>query len=811
MKKYLIILFLLLSVIVRAQQIEGTQITSPVVPNDIRDDYPTHIDSLGFGGYRVVTDITQRDGIKPSRRVKGMLVYVQSDSTMYQLGDGDAWNAVPLTLADIDTIPNTLNVQGALNVVGNPPNYYPEAMFSVQDSATNQRMMLTQNGVFMAGRLHTGPIDSDGLYIIGADNYLGGINSSSSGYNVYNNSDSTQAFGTFLHTGDKNNAVLIGTGKSESQPLVLDRDNSVQIGANTTSANLVLTEDTNRLYGLTLFNDSTLPELIAEHGGGGGISSGEFSSDIEIISYNDATYRIVSDVPIYDNERVLEVNDTSVFMGAISQSKGSDVPASSYINIHAHSPGTFSSQEGDDKGILFYDFRAADKGSGPEEVTTQAVFNWQGFKYTNFDENDWTDSSLVTKKYVDDNSAGGTETDPVYTASQAANITATDITNLSNLSGTNTGDQDLSSLATQSALEDTASALRTYVDNSSGGSSSSGTTGAIQLSDGSGGFTSNSIFYFNGTRLDFNKGTGNYFIGDNAGGFLSNGTYNIFFGESSGIYISSGDYNTSVGYSSGGAINTGSHNTLFGSLAGFSIQSGSDNTLIGSEAGRSFSTATGNTVIGRSAGNGATGNNNTYIGEGAGKYSSSGQHNVYIGSGAGLNASGSDNILIGYQAGYSATGSNKLYIENSNGETPLIGGDFSADEVTINGSLEVTEGIKGVMQVAKAEVLYSNGSQTTIVTIPASAVIWNIALELVTPFNDSGTDYIDIGTTTTADEYVADQDVYNSGSTTFLASGLSASIPDRVTATTNITFTYAGQNSDASQGQAFIYVHYTLH
>lgn len=38
------------------------------------------------------------------------------------------------------------------------------------------------------------------------------------------------------------------------------------------------------------------------------------------------------------------------------------------------------------------------------------------------------------------------EVDPVYTASDAASITATDITNLSNLSGTNTGDQDLSVL-----------------------------------------------------------------------------------------------------------------------------------------------------------------------------------------------------------------------------------------------------------------------------------------------------------------------------------------------------------------------------
>ena len=45
-----------------------------------------------------------------------------------------------------------------------------------------------------------------------------------------------------------------------------------------------------------------------------------------------------------------------------------------------------------------------------------------------------------------------TETDPIYTGSQAANITVTDITKLSNLSGVNTGDQDLSGLATTTSV-----------------------------------------------------------------------------------------------------------------------------------------------------------------------------------------------------------------------------------------------------------------------------------------------------------------------------------------------------------------------
>lgn len=49
---------------------------------------------------------------------------------------------------------------------------------------------------------------------------------------------------------------------------------------------------------------------------------------------------------------------------------------------------------------------------------------------------------------------GIAETDPTFAGSQAVNITATDITNLRNLSGTNTGDQDLSGLATKAYVDD---------------------------------------------------------------------------------------------------------------------------------------------------------------------------------------------------------------------------------------------------------------------------------------------------------------------------------------------------------------------
>lgn len=60
------------------------------------------------------------------------------------------------------------------------------------------------------------------------------------------------------------------------------------------------------------------------------------------------------------------------------------------------------------------------------------------------------------------------ETDPTFTGSQAANITATDIAKLGNLSGINTGDQDLSALATKTALGDSTAKVRSEIPDVSG-------------------------------------------------------------------------------------------------------------------------------------------------------------------------------------------------------------------------------------------------------------------------------------------------------------------------------------------------------
>jgi len=82
----------------------------------------------------------------------------------------------------------------------------------------------------------------------------------------------------------------------------------------------------------------------------------------------------------------------------------------------------------------------------------------------------------------------------------------------------------------------------------------------------------------------------------------------------------------------------------------------------------------------------------------------SGSYNTAIGYNSGSNGNGSRNVFIGSFAGLNETGSNKLYIENSDSSLPLIGGDFSTDEVTINGSLSIKDGTQGAGRVLVSDV-----------------------------------------------------------------------------------------------------------
>jgi len=168
------------------------------------------------------------------------------------------------------------------------------------------------------------------------------------------------------------------------------------------------------------------------------------------------------------------------------------------------------------------------------------------------------------------------------------------------------------------------------------------------------------------------------------------------------VYVSSidssGDYklNNSTVLSS-----KGTGNILLGSSSGENISTGSSNTFLGVSAGRTNTVGSKNTYVGKFAGyNNESGNYNTFIGSSTGHWCSSGNNNTIVGCAAGQNnRDGNGNVFIGYQAGLSEMGSNKLYIDNSSTEKPLIYGNFDSNTVTINGNLIVTGECSGCKTV----------------------------------------------------------------------------------------------------------------
>jgi hypothetical protein len=160
-------------------------------------------------------------------------------------------------------------------------------------------------------------------------------------------------------------------------------------------------------------------------------------------------------------------------------------------------------------------------------------------------------------------------------------------------------------------------------------------------------------------------------------GVTATGTDNIILGFESGVNAAS--RNIIMGTSSG--LNAGSDNVSIGhnSFQG----SGSNNIAIGKDAlklGGSNNIALGNLTLGTIN---TSSQNNIGIGDGSLRFIN-GNQNVAIGPYAGDFSTGSGNIFLGYSAGRFIEGGNKLSIENSDSNTPLIGGQFDNNRVGIN-------------------------------------------------------------------------------------------------------------------------------
>ncbi|MEO9803145.1 MAG: hypothetical protein ABJF04_07855 [Reichenbachiella sp.] len=200
----------------------------------------------------------------------------------------------------------------------------------------------------------------------------------------------------------------------------------------------------------------------------------------------------------------------------------------------------------------------------------------------------------------------------------------------------------------------------------------------------------------NGT-LDLGKGTDNVAIGNNSQSAITTGIENVSLGKNTLQINSTSSSNTAIG-SNVLSKNTAVNNTGLGSSALRNMETGAGNIGLGTDVLRQATSGNINIAIGFQAGSNKTGGNN----------------NVIIGPFAGQeNANGENNIFLGAFAGQNETGSDKLYIENSNSETPLIYGEFDNGLLRINGTLNVNNAFSfPTSDGTSGQVMSTDGSGT---------------------------------------------------------------------------------------------------
>lgn len=179
---------------------------------------------------------------------------------------------------------------------------------------------------------------------------------------------------------------------------------------------------------------------------------------------------------------------------------------------------------------------------------------------------------------------------------------------------------------------------------------------------------------------------------------IENGANSVAVGINTQVENLTGYQNTSVGTESLYWNQTGVRNTALGARAIYG-PAGEHNTGVGSFAMMGSITGSSgsyNTAVGsQSLMFVTTGTNNVSLGANSLAYTTTGSQNIAIGNDSLIgNSTGSGNIAIGNSAAYYETGSNKLYIHNSNTTTPLMYGEFDNLKLNVNGSLGITAGTR---------------------------------------------------------------------------------------------------------------------
>jgi len=279
------------------------------------------------------------------------------------------------------------------------------------------------------------------------------------------------------------------------------------------------------------------------------------------------------------------------------------------------------------------------------------------------------------------------------------------------------------------------------------------------------------------------SGSWNTVVGNSAAGSLTSGAYNIIIGHDAGDKITTNVSNILIGRDIASVSTSQAHsNVIIGDTAAIELTNGYENVILGKEAARDIKSAglnviigwqasleheTGNenTIIGTQAGVGVAGSSNyaynTFIGASAGQYVlTAGVRNVLLGWQAAQDlTTGTDNIVIGYMAGegWLDTESEKLVIDVTDTTTPLIYGDFSADELTINGDFHVTGEIESGDYIVSKVVNFDDASPVEICSVTDGYVVTDVYVEVTTTWDGNGT--ITIGDGDDTDGFIRDADM----------------------------------------------------
>ncbi len=113
--------------------------------------------------------------------------------------------------------------------------------------------------------------------------------------------------------------------------------------------------------------------------------------------------------------------------------------------------------------------------------------------------------------------------------------------------------------------------------------------------------------------------------------------------------------------------------------------------------------------------------------------------------------------------------------------------------------------------IHKGVITFQDTTAKKLFELPRYATLLDIKVQVVTAFNDSGTDVIDIGTAIDGDYFVNDYSVVSEGfGVATLLKGGNLEVLGFKGPVVDVFGTYIGQNSNASAGKALVFAEYAV-